>query len=115
MKKISFGRILSVISLASLLSTSTVLAKPIVISDANSPIVPTAVNPAKPVMSKIININQADVAALMQLEGVGEKRAQALIDYRKEHGRFTDLEALSNIHGWSKNLIKKNKALMILE
>ena len=43
-----------------------------------------------------ININTADAQTLAQgIDGVGEKRAQAIVDYRNEHGAF----AARGVHG----------------
>lgn len=47
----------------------------------------------------LININTADVATLMQLQGIGVKKAQQIVAYRKQHGAFTSIEALTNVNG----------------
>lgn len=54
-----------------------------------------------------VNLNMADVKALTQLPGIGKKRALAIIAYRDEHGHFSDLDALLNVKGVGKGLIKK--------
>jgi competence protein ComEA len=47
----------------------------------------------------IVNINQADEATLETLPGVGPATAQAIIDYRTEHGRFKSVDDLLNVRG----------------
>ncbi len=46
-----------------------------------------------------ININTADAAQLQQLSGIGEKRAQDIINYREENGSFQSVEDLTNVSG----------------
>ncbi len=46
-----------------------------------------------------IDLNNARRAELMQLPGVGPKLAQAIEDYRHEHGKFAAVEDLLNVPG----------------
>ena len=46
-----------------------------------------------------VNINTADHAALMTLPGIGEVLAQRIIDYRQANGNFGSLEELTNVQG----------------
>lgn len=51
------------------------------------------------VSSGPVNVNTADLAALMDLPGIGEVLAQRIIDYRKAHGAFQHPEELTNVSG----------------
>lgn len=57
-------------------------------TDASSPAVPDK-----------ININTADLATLMTLDGIGEVYAQNIINYREEHGPFTAIADITNVPG----------------
>ncbi len=46
-----------------------------------------------------VNINTAAKEELMTLPGVGEKKAQDIINYRTENGQFSSLEDIMNISG----------------
>ncbi|CAD2074083.1 competence protein ComEA [Jeotgalicoccus coquinae] len=48
---------------------------------------------------ELVNINTAGIAELTTLNGIGEKKAQAIITYREEQGLFGTLEDLKNIPG----------------
>lgn len=55
-----------------------------------------------------ININTADVSELMQLEEIGEKKAQAIIEYREKNGKFRIPEELTNVSGIGEGILEKN-------
>ena len=46
-----------------------------------------------------INLNTATREQLMSLPGIGEAKADAVIAYRKERGRFQNIEEIMNING----------------
>ena len=47
-----------------------------------------------------VNINTADEAALMKIKGIGKKKAEAIVSFRKEHGNFASVEDLKKIKGF---------------
>lgn len=58
--------------------------------------------PAQNASSKtagVVNINTADLAQLETLPRIGEVKAEAILDYRKAHGRFTSADQLENVKG----------------
>ena len=54
-----------------------------------------------------ININSADIDQLSLIKGIGIKKAQAIVDYRTSHGKFTTLEEVVNVKGIGKGTLKK--------
>ncbi|MEX2489443.1 MAG: helix-hairpin-helix domain-containing protein [Pseudomonadales bacterium] len=63
-----------------------------------------------------VNINEADAEALAEvLDGIGPNRAQAIIIYRDEHGRFYTPEELSAVRGIGAATIKKNEGRIAVE
>ena len=57
-----------------------------------------------------VNINTADAQSIASsLNGVGIKKAEAVVAWRKEHGNFTDLAALENVKGIGSKTLEKNK------
>lgn len=59
-----------------------------------------SVGTTKDESNSLININQASKEELMKLNGVGEKKAEKIIDYREEHGSFQGIEELKNVNGF---------------
>lgn len=59
----------------------------------------SAVPAPGPTVPGKININTADLATLMTLEGIGPVYAQSIIDYRTEHGPFTDIIDITDVPG----------------
>lgn len=49
--------------------------------------------------SNLININTASESRLCSLNGIGEKKAAAIVDYVKQNGRFRSIEEIMNVSG----------------
>lgn len=54
---------------------------------------------AAPAAGGPVNLNTADLATLETLPGVGPVLAQRILDWRTEHGRFTEVEELGEVSG----------------
>jgi competence protein ComEA len=56
-----------------------------------------------------ININTADRDTLMTIKGVGEKRAEAIVAFRKEHGPFASVNDLTQVDGIGQSTVDSNR------
>ena len=54
-----------------------------------------------------ININTADSETLQTLSGIGEVRAQAIIDYREQYGDFETVEDILKVSGIGEGTLEK--------
>ena len=66
-------------------------------------------NSATALENGLVNLNTADVAALMTLPGIGESRAKAIISYREQHGAFAQIEDIMKISGIKQAAFSKIK------
>ena len=64
--------------------------------------------------SATIHLNQANIQQLQSLKGIGEKKAQAIVEYRQKHGSFKSIEELSNVKGIGAKFLEKNKDQLAL-
>lgn len=61
-----------------------------------------------------ININKASIEDLDTLPGIGEKTAQKIIDYRKEHGGFKTIQEIMEVSGIGEAKYNQIKNLILL-
>ncbi len=61
-----------------------------------------------------MNINTATAAQLTELKGIGGKKAQAIIEWRKANGPFTDVAQLTEIKGIGPNTLKRMNTTLTL-
>ncbi len=53
----------------------------------------------------VVNINKASEYELMTISGIGEAKAQAIIEYREQNGTFEQKSELLNVEGISEGLL----------
>lgn len=56
-----------------------------------------------------ISINTADINKLMTLNGIGRKKAEAIIEYREKNGLFKDIKDITKVSGIGSNIFDKIK------
>ena len=54
---------------------------------------------------EVIDLNTASAADLTRLPGIGEKRAQAIVDYRESSGPFQSVEELTEVKGIGEGIL----------
>lgn len=57
----------------------------------------------------IININSASLSDLQKINGIGEVKAQSIIDYREKSGGFKSIEDIKNVEGIGDKTFEKIK------
>lgn len=58
----------------------------------------------------MLDLNSATVEQLMMLPGIGKSKAQAIIAYREEVGRFVEVAQLTEVKGIGEKLLAKIEA-----
>ncbi|MGN1341517.1 MAG: ComEA family DNA-binding protein [Oscillospiraceae bacterium] len=66
-------------------------------------------SPAPAENSWLININSAPASELVKLDGIGEAKARAIVEYREEHGYFTSVDDLVKVSGIGAKTLEKNR------
>lgn len=62
-----------------------------------------------------VNINTATVEELVSLNGVGEKYAQAIVQYREENGPFQAPEEIQRVPGIGSRTFENNAERISIE
>lgn len=64
----------------------------------------------------VININRADAAMISHyLKGIGPTKAQAIVDYRNQHGAFKTVDELTEVKGIGAKTLQRLKPLIRLQ
>jgi competence protein ComEA len=57
-----------------------------------------------------VDINTADAQSLTAgIKGVGTAKAQAIVDYREQHGRFQTVDELAQVRGIGPSTVERNR------
>ncbi len=68
---------------------------------------------AGPVAAEPVDINTADAQALAaNIKGVGAKKAEAIVEYRRKHGPFKRPEDLARVKGIGPKLVEQNRHII---
>jgi len=86
-------------------SKSTTASEP----SGSKTVSPTGSSTGKLAPGQTVNINTATAEQLDALPGIGPTKAQAIIDYRNEHGRFNSIEDIQNVKGIKEGEFSKIK------
>ena len=71
---------------------------------------------ATTVSAEMVNINKASAEVMQSnLKGIGAKKAEAIINYRTEHGDFKKLEDIKEVKGIGDALFEKIKTEISLD
>jgi len=70
--------------------------------------------PKKPKHPPITSLNNASLAQLQLLPGIGPKMAQRVIEYRKSHGAFTDPAQVMDVKGIGPKKFEKMRPFLQL-
>jgi competence protein ComEA len=106
MKNILSAFIIAAVSFSSaaFAADSTAPAKPVASA--------TVAKPAASASQESVNINNADVQALTKLKGVGAKKAEAIIAWRKANGAFKSVDQLAEVKGIGAKTVEANRKII---
>ncbi len=62
-----------------------------------------------------IDLNRAEWYELIILPGIGEKKARAIVEYRKEAGTLNNIEQLCEVNGIGIHTVKKIENLVYIQ
>lgn len=66
-------------------------------------------------ISGVVNVNSATAEELSLLPGVGPAKAQAILEYRKQHGAFKRVEELSEVKGIGDKALERMRPHVALD
>lgn len=62
-----------------------------------------------------LNLNTATLAELTALKGIGDKKAQAIVDYREKQGKFTSVDQLADVSGIGPATLEANRDMIVVK
>jgi|MudIll2142460700_1097286.scaffolds.fasta_scaffold818542_2 competence protein ComEA len=63
----------------------------------------------------VVNVNTASVEELVRLPGIGESKARAIVDFRKERGAFKSVEQLREVKGIGDAALERIRSQVVIE
>ncbi|MGY6040696.1 ComEA family DNA-binding protein [Aeromonas sp. AE23HZ002T15] len=96
-----------------LLGALPLFSQPLLAADKPATKPAATINQAKE--SGKINLNTASADELAALKGIGEKKAQAIVDYREKQGKFTSVEQLEEVSGIGPATLDANRDMIIVK
>lgn len=63
----------------------------------------------KEIKDSKISINTASISELMKINGIGQAKAQAIVDYRNTNGLFKDIKDITKVSGIGNSTFEKIK------
>ena len=66
--------------------------------------------PPNKIAKSPVNLNTATIDELKSINGIGESKAQAIINYREQHGQFDSIEKLKEVKGIGAKTYEKLQA-----
>lgn len=67
------------------------------------------------IKQSLLSINQASAESLAtSLNGIGLAKAQAIVEWREQHGEFTSLEQLLEVKGIGEKTLERNRNKLTL-
>lgn len=71
---------------------------------------PAGTDAADPVTGKApVNLNTATKEQLCQITGIGDKKADLILEYRQQHGQFKTVDELMQVSGFGEKTVAKIK------
>ncbi len=67
------------------------------------------------ITNPLVNINTANAEELMTLPGIGQTRAEAILDYREIIGSFEKIEDIMNVKGIKTGIFSKISSLITVK
>ncbi len=68
------------------------------------------------VIADSVNINSADSKTLATvIDGVGEKLGDAIVEHRRRHGPFKNIDELVDVKGVGPKLVERNRSVLRTE
>ena len=75
----------------------------------------TLLAPAMLLAATPVNVNKANATDIAKsLDGIGQSRAQAIVDWRGAHGPFKTVDDLRHVKGIGKATIARNRSAILL-